>query len=183
MQYVLVQQGLQKALDGKSKKPTSMTEEDWEDLDARALNTICLCLEDEVLFNITEETTTTGLWTKLEILYMTKNLSNIIFLKRQLHNLQIKEDVIDYDMVVGALLYEEIRKTSGKETSIEEEMVVKGRSKKDGNIRKVQPGLSQKTVRVRQNVGFVANLGISRRIVGKDNKHPKNTLLKKQIQL
>jgi hypothetical protein len=36
-------------------------------------------------------------------------------------------------------------------------------------------GLSKKTVKVRENVGFVENLGISRRIVGKDNKHPKRT--------
>jgi hypothetical protein len=30
---------------GKTKKPTSMTDEDWEDLDARALNTIHLFLK------------------------------------------------------------------------------------------------------------------------------------------
>jgi hypothetical protein len=35
-----------------------MTDEDWEDLDARALSTIRLCLADEVLFNIVEEETT-----------------------------------------------------------------------------------------------------------------------------
>jgi hypothetical protein len=67
MQDLLVQQGLQKALAGKIKKPTSMTDEDWEDLDARALSTICLCLADEVLFNIVEEETTTGLWNRLRV--------------------------------------------------------------------------------------------------------------------
>jgi hypothetical protein len=86
-----VQQGLQKALVGKAKKMESMTEEDWEDLDGRDLNTIHLCLADEVLFNIVEEKTTTSLWTKLESMYMTKNLSNTIFLKRQLYNLRMKE--------------------------------------------------------------------------------------------
>ena len=30
----LVQQGLHKALDGATKKPTTMTNSDWEDLDA-----------------------------------------------------------------------------------------------------------------------------------------------------
>jgi hypothetical protein len=68
-----------------------MVDEDWEDLDARALSTIHLLLEDQVLFNIVEEMTKEGLWTKLEILYMTKNLSNKIFLKRQLYSLQMKE--------------------------------------------------------------------------------------------
>jgi hypothetical protein len=65
-----VQQGLQKAFAGKSKKLESMTDENCEDHDARALSTILLFLEDEVLFNIAEEKTTSGLWTKLESLYM-----------------------------------------------------------------------------------------------------------------
>jgi len=54
MQDLLVQQGLQKDLASKSNKPESMTNEDWEDTDSRALNTIHLCLTDEVMFNITE---------------------------------------------------------------------------------------------------------------------------------
>ena len=60
-------------------------------MDARALSTIRLFLADEVLFNITKEKTIAILWTKLESLYMTKSLTNIIFLKRQLYNLRMKE--------------------------------------------------------------------------------------------
>jgi hypothetical protein len=86
-----VQQGLQKSLARKSKKPPSMTDEDCEDLDARSLNTIHLCLEDEALFNIVEERTTTVLWNKLESMYMIKNLSIFFFLKRQLYSVQMKE--------------------------------------------------------------------------------------------
>jgi hypothetical protein len=177
---LLVQQGLQNELDVKSKQPASMTDEDWKDLDARALNTIHLCLADEVLFNIVEEKTIAGLCTKLESLYMTKNLSNKILLKRHLYSLRMKEgtkivchlnffntlifqltsmevkfeyedkavtllcplpeswdhlvttvwfnttDAIDYDIVVGALLSEEMRRRSSKETSTIEAMVVKG---------------------------------------------------------
>jgi hypothetical protein len=67
MRDLLVQQGLQKALSGKSKKPTSMADDDWEDLDARALSTIHLCLADEVLFNIVEEETTTGFGPKWRV--------------------------------------------------------------------------------------------------------------------
>jgi hypothetical protein len=95
---LLVQQGLQKAFAGKSKKPTTMTNEDWEDLDAKSLSTICLCLADEVLFNIVGEDTTSGLWSKLESLYMTKPLTSIIYLKRQLYSLQMKEGtkVVDH---------------------------------------------------------------------------------------
>jgi hypothetical protein len=145
---------------------------------------------DEVLFNIVEEETTTGLWTKLESLYMTKNLSNKIFLKRQLYNLRMKEGMkitdhlnvfntlichltamevkfededktvtllcslpeswdhlvttmwfsttytIDYDTIVGALLSEEMRRRSSKETSTAEAMLVRGRSTEGGQDKK-----------------------------------------------
>jgi hypothetical protein len=86
-----VQQGLQKALANKSNKPTTMMNEEWEDLDAKALSTICLCLADDVLFNIVGEDTTPGLWRKLESLYMMKSLMNRIYLKRQLYSLRMKE--------------------------------------------------------------------------------------------
>lgn len=36
----LVEQGLHKALDGKRKKPVNMSDDEWEDLDARGLNTL-----------------------------------------------------------------------------------------------------------------------------------------------
>jgi hypothetical protein len=81
MRDMLVKQGLQNAFVGKTKKPTSMTDEDWEDLGARALTTIHLCLEYEVLFNISKEETKTCLWNRLETLYMTKSLTNKYFLR------------------------------------------------------------------------------------------------------
>jgi hypothetical protein len=52
MRALLVQQGLQKELAGKTKKPTTMTNEEWEDRDAKSLSTIHLCLADYVMFNI-----------------------------------------------------------------------------------------------------------------------------------
>jgi hypothetical protein len=84
MQDVLVQQGVAKALLGKSKKPVSMTDEEWEDVDVKALNVIRLCLADNVLFNNVADKTIVGLWTKLERLYINKSFTNMIFLKRKL---------------------------------------------------------------------------------------------------
>jgi hypothetical protein len=52
MRYLLVQQGLHKALYDKWKKPATMIDEVWEDLDARALRTIRLYLVNAILFNI-----------------------------------------------------------------------------------------------------------------------------------
>ena len=79
---LLVQHGLHKALDGVKKKPAGMTDSDGEDLDARALSTIMLCLADKFLLNIVYESTAEGLWEKLETLYMTKSWTSRICLKR-----------------------------------------------------------------------------------------------------
>jgi hypothetical protein len=68
-----------------------MTNEEWEDMDARALSTIQLCLVDDVLFNIIGEETTTGLWNMMKSLYMTNSLTNQIYLKRQLYNLKMRD--------------------------------------------------------------------------------------------
>jgi hypothetical protein len=82
MHNLLVQQGLQKTLVDKTNKPTTMTNEEWEDLDAKALSTIRLCLADDVMFNIIGEDTTSGLWSKMESIYMMKSLTRRIYLKR-----------------------------------------------------------------------------------------------------
>jgi hypothetical protein len=40
MHDLLMQQGVVKALVGKSKKPASITDEEWDEIDARALSAI-----------------------------------------------------------------------------------------------------------------------------------------------
>ena len=87
MHDLLMQQGMVKALLRKSKQPATITYDDWDEMDARALSAICICLADDVLFNIVSEKTAVGLWSKLESLYMTKSLTSIIYLKRQLYSL------------------------------------------------------------------------------------------------
>jgi hypothetical protein len=106
MHDFLVQQGVVKALLGKAKKPVTITDEDWDEIDARALSAIRLCLVDDVLFNIVAEKTTVGLWTKLESLYMTKSLMNRIFMKRQLYSLCMKEGtkIVDHLNTFNTLL-------------------------------------------------------------------------------
>ena len=89
MRVVLTHNGLKKALDGKSKKPTSMTDEKWDDLDEKALSAIQLCLSKEVLREVASENTTVALWAKLESLYMTKSLANKLRLKESLYTIRI----------------------------------------------------------------------------------------------
>lgn len=49
MRDLLIQQGLHKALGGKSKNPESMTPEDWEEIDEMAASAIRLPLTDDVV--------------------------------------------------------------------------------------------------------------------------------------
>eukprot|EP00253_Pinus_taeda_P028237 PITA_28237 len=97
MYDLLVQQGVAKALMRKSKQPYNITNDEWTEMDERALSAIRLCLAGNVLFNIVSEKTNVGLWTKLEKLYMTKTLTNRILLKRQLYSLRMKEGTLITD--------------------------------------------------------------------------------------
>ena len=47
MHDLLVQQGVVKALLGRSKQPYPMTDDEWNELDGRALSGIWLCLADD----------------------------------------------------------------------------------------------------------------------------------------
>lgn len=57
----------------------------------KAHSTILLCLSDEVIIEVADETTSSGLWLKLESLYMTKSLTNKLLLKQRLFSLKMKE--------------------------------------------------------------------------------------------
>ena len=73
------------------KKPSKMEDDEWNDIDLRAEATILLYLSDEVLYNLMNEKTIAGFWCRLESLYMTKSLSNKLFMKKQLYSLRLKE--------------------------------------------------------------------------------------------
>lgn len=79
MRVALIKNGLKKVLD---KKPTMISDEQWQDLDEKAMSAIQLCLTKEVLREIIHEETTAALWTKLESLYMTKVLPTNCVLRK-----------------------------------------------------------------------------------------------------
>ena len=62
----LYQKDLYLPLEGITKKPASMTQEDWDVLDRKALGTIRLCLASSVAFNISDQKTTKDLMKSLE---------------------------------------------------------------------------------------------------------------------
>nr|CAD1835542.1 unnamed protein product [Ananas comosus var. bracteatus] len=71
--------------------PDSLTAEQKEEIDDKALTTIQLYLSDEILREILDEKITAGLRLKLESLYMTKSLTNKLYLKQHLFMLRMTE--------------------------------------------------------------------------------------------
>ena len=91
VKYLLVQQGLVKALYGKAKKPETMMDDEWEELDMKAVSTIRLCLVDELMYHVIDDMSTSAIWLKLESRYMSKSLTNKLNLKRKLYELKMAE--------------------------------------------------------------------------------------------
>jgi len=84
MRALLKQQGLWAPL---SKKVTDAENTEIAILEEKAHSTIMLCLADDIITEVAEEETTSGLWLKLESLYMTKSLTNKLLLKQRLFSL------------------------------------------------------------------------------------------------
>src|SRR3954470_15732342 len=82
---LLVKEGTYQALQVIREKPSTMGEDDWKKIDIKAKATILLCLSDEVLYNVMNEDTIAVMWSRLESLYMTKSLSNKLYMKKQLY--------------------------------------------------------------------------------------------------
>ena len=68
-----------------------MSDEDWEEMDLEARASIILCLESDVLFLVDGEETTMDVWLKLESTFMTKSLTNRIYLKSKLYTYKMEE--------------------------------------------------------------------------------------------
>ncbi|TXG64459.1 hypothetical protein EZV62_011453 [Acer yangbiense] len=81
---LLSQQKILKAIEGPEKLPVSLTEEQKNDMLDMALGTNILSLSDNVLREINDEKTACDVWKKLESLYLTKSLTNKIYLKERL---------------------------------------------------------------------------------------------------
>ena len=91
MEDYLYKKYLYLRLRGKTKKPTSMTDMEWDILDGKELGAIRLCLVASVAFNISKEMTTKGLMLALANLYEKPLASNKVFLMRHLFNMKMSE--------------------------------------------------------------------------------------------
>ncbi|KAL6315085.1 hypothetical protein AAG906_030939 [Vitis piasezkii] len=62
-------------------QPKRMNDVDWKDLEAKVAATIKLCLADDVMYHVMDEESPTTIWLKLENQYMSKSLTNKLYLK------------------------------------------------------------------------------------------------------
>ena len=83
--------GCIKLLKVKIRNPIGMSDTKWEEMDAKALSAIQLCLSNEVLREVVKEITSKGIWEKLESLYMAKSVTNRLLLKSRLYDLRLEE--------------------------------------------------------------------------------------------
>ena len=63
------------------KQPKGMDDMDWKDLEAKAEAMIRLCLADDVMYHVMDEESPVAIWLKLESRYMSKSLTNKLYLK------------------------------------------------------------------------------------------------------
>ena len=91
MHALLVQNGLHKALRGKNALSEKLSDEEKDELLEKAYGQILLFLSDGVLRKVVQEKTAAGIWQKLENLYITKSLTNRLYLKKRLFTLQMQE--------------------------------------------------------------------------------------------
>ncbi|XP_022889192.1 uncharacterized protein LOC111404645 [Olea europaea var. sylvestris] len=88
MEDYLYQKNLYKPL---HEKPEDMTNDEWELLDRKALDTIRLTLSNSVAFNIKNEKTTTSLMAALSSMYKQPSTANKVHLIKKLFTMKMTE--------------------------------------------------------------------------------------------
>ncbi|KAH9681147.1 hypothetical protein KPL71_026853 [Citrus sinensis] len=99
MRAILIQQGLDSALDDEEESKSKRKKEEGSSSlggDSRTINnkahsTIILHLSDEVLREVAKKRTASGLWAKLEELFLKKSLAKRLYMKRKLYTFSMKE--------------------------------------------------------------------------------------------
>jgi hypothetical protein len=86
---LLAQQGILKAL--SDKKPVTVDDDKWEEMQAQAAATIRLCLSDQIMYHVMDETSPKKIWDKLDDQFMSKTLTRKLYLKQKLYGLKMQE--------------------------------------------------------------------------------------------
>ncbi|GJQ96508.1 retrotransposon protein, putative, ty1-copia subclass [Tanacetum coccineum] len=112
MRALLIQHGYEAALE---VLPANMEAQTKAELNKKAQSAVILCLGNKVLREVTGKTTATGVWSKLETLYMKKSLANKLYLKMKLYTFymsagrKISEHIDEFNKIVLDLANIEIK--------------------------------------------------------------------------
>nr|GEU66622.1 retrovirus-related Pol polyprotein from transposon TNT 1-94 [Tanacetum cinerariifolium] len=112
MRALLIKHGCEAALE---VLPTDMEAQTKAELNKKAHTVIILCLGNKVLKDVTGETPTAGVWSKLETLYMTKSLAKKLYLKKKLYafympaGLKISKHIDEFNKIVLDLANIEVK--------------------------------------------------------------------------
>jgi hypothetical protein len=63
----------------------------WQELKARVVATIRLCLDDDVMYHVMDEESPAEVWEKLESQHMSTLLLNKLYLRQKLFGLKMSE--------------------------------------------------------------------------------------------
>lgn len=85
--------GVFKSTKSKETLPTTMYDEEKDELMEKAHNTILLYLGNKVFHKVVKNDTTVKLWLKLTNLYMMKSLTNHFYLENQLFHSRYKKEL------------------------------------------------------------------------------------------
>ncbi|PON33242.1 LOW QUALITY PROTEIN: hypothetical protein TorRG33x02_355210 [Trema orientale] len=90
MRVILVQQKVAQVLQGEKNLPSTISEKEKTEMLETAYNTMILYLSDNVLRKCNKEISAASLWLKLDNLYMTKSLTDQIYLKVKLFGFKMQ---------------------------------------------------------------------------------------------
>nr|GEY07578.1 retrotransposon protein, putative, Ty1-copia subclass [Tanacetum cinerariifolium] len=103
MSALLIQHGCEAALE---VLPADMKAQAKAELNKKAHSIVILCLGNKVLREVTRETTASGVWSKLETLYMTKSLAKKLYLKKKFYTFympagrKISEHIYEFNKII-----------------------------------------------------------------------------------
>ncbi|KAJ0085618.1 hypothetical protein Patl1_08247 [Pistacia atlantica] len=93
---------------------------EWDKMDRKARGLIRICLEDSVLTNVMDQDTAKGLWQKLENMYLSKSLVNVLFRRKKLYNLRMYDGdsvaahLDEFNTLVNQLLAVDVQVTESE---------------------------------------------------------------------
>ena len=86
---LLVRQGILKTL--SDQKPTKVDDDKWDEMKAQASTTIRMCISDQIMYHVMEETSPKKIWDKLDGQFMSKTVTRKLYLKQKLFGLKMQE--------------------------------------------------------------------------------------------